>query len=270
MTDARRGTMATSTTNYGIFLLEKYLSAFRYLINVKVFESDKSVKELLHLNTRDDWEFLCAAMDIIADASAAILHVQKFGLSGPTKYDDMGERYLRLYGLLSAIYIQQEAALQLYRIFGVGNYAAMKEQVEGLELRHLRHKIASHGVQYKNRRGGGIEAYVPHRFEIRNTTITAINYTSSKHEKIDLGEAIKAHMDLLISMLDATFEKSIKTLYKGQADKQGRHKVKLDDLRREKRGDVVLEMQGGQKFIITFVGNEPTGQQQVQPPPEPE
>jgi hypothetical protein len=93
--------MATSTTNYGIFLLEKYLSAFRDLINVKVFESDKSVKELLRLNTRADWEFLCAAMDIIADASAAILHVQMFGLSGPTKYDDMGERYLRLYGCLA-------------------------------------------------------------------------------------------------------------------------------------------------------------------------
>jgi hypothetical protein len=68
--------------------------------------------------------------------------------------------------------------------------------------------------------------------------------------------------------LDAAFEKSIKTFYKGQADKQGQHQEKLDDLRIEKRGDQVLEFKGGQKIIITFGGREPTGQQRVQAPPE--
>src|ERR1700731_3985821 len=92
-------------------LLDKYANAFRELINATVQCSPKPLKELLRLNSSADWEFLCAAMDIIGDASTAIDNVQRFGLSGPTKHNDTGEKYLRLYGMLSAAYIQQEAIL---------------------------------------------------------------------------------------------------------------------------------------------------------------
>jgi hypothetical protein len=45
-------------------------------------------------------------MDIVGDASLAMYNFAEFSLDGPTKYEDTGERYLRLYGLLSAVYIQ--------------------------------------------------------------------------------------------------------------------------------------------------------------------
>ena len=50
-----------------------------------------SIKHLLKLNKDSDFDFLIAAMDIIGDASEAISHFQQFGLSGPTKYNDLGE-----------------------------------------------------------------------------------------------------------------------------------------------------------------------------------
>jgi hypothetical protein len=50
-------------------LLDKYASTFRDLINAKVQSSEESVKSLLRLNKDSDWEFLCAATDIIGDAS---------------------------------------------------------------------------------------------------------------------------------------------------------------------------------------------------------
>src|ERR1700758_4341697 len=88
------------------FLL-KYASLFREMVNARVQGSDRSLKDTLRLNAEADWEFLTAAMDIVDDASSAIQHVQTYGLDGPTKYEDIGEKYLRLYGLLSATYIQQ-------------------------------------------------------------------------------------------------------------------------------------------------------------------
>jgi len=75
------------------------------MINSKVWGSKNSIKQLLKLNKDADWEFLTAAMDIVDDASEAIANVQQFGLSGPTKYDDVGEKHLRLYSLLSETYI---------------------------------------------------------------------------------------------------------------------------------------------------------------------
>ena len=91
-------------------LLHKYTSLFRRMINTRIkTDKDQSIRNLLRLSTDSDWEFLTTAMDIVDDASTAIDHVERFGLGGPTKYNDVGEKYLRLYGLLSATYIQQQS-----------------------------------------------------------------------------------------------------------------------------------------------------------------
>jgi hypothetical protein len=45
------------------------------------------------------------AMDVIGDAALALKNFLRFSLDGPTRYEDLGERYLRLYGLLSATYL---------------------------------------------------------------------------------------------------------------------------------------------------------------------
>jgi hypothetical protein len=133
-------------------------------------------------------------MDIIGDASTAIDNVQRFGLSGPTKHDDMGEKYLRLYGMLSAVYIPQEAILTIYCIMCVGNFKGMRMKFESLEIRQLRHKLSSHGTAYLNNKTNITEAYVPLRYEIGDTDVTAVNNTSSCREKINLKEAIETHL----------------------------------------------------------------------------
>src|SRR6266436_9218228 len=158
---ARRKTMARE-----LLLLYKYASLFRELINSKVRSSNGSIKKLLRLNDESDWNFLTAAMDIIDDASSAISHVQEFGLGGPTKYNDIGEKYLRLYGLLSATYIQQEAILTIYRIMNVPNLKATISRFDGLDIRSLRHKLSSHGTDYRDRLTGAKEAYVPLRLNL--------------------------------------------------------------------------------------------------------
>jgi hypothetical protein len=240
-------------------LLEKYASEFRALVNARVQGSDKSVRELLRLSREGDWNFLCAAMDIIGDASSAIGHIARFGLSGPTKYDDLGEKYLRLYGLLSATYVQQEAVLEVYRIMSVGDYKKAKSGVEALQIRKLRHKLSSHGTAYKSE-AGTLEAYAPLRFEIRDNSVTAVNFTkvltSTIMEPVNITEAIGAHSELLIELLDSTIEKSIETLFKGQDDKKPKHRENLKHLRIEREGGLVMKTVGGPTIIINFIGRD--------------
>jgi hypothetical protein len=237
-------------------LLGKYASTFRDQINAKVRSSDKTVKELLRLNSENDWDFLCASMDIIEDASEAVRHVQRFGLSGPTKYNDLGEIYLRLYGLLGATYIQQEAILTIYRIMSDGNRKALKVQFDALEIRQLRHKLSAHGTSYRKTRSDTEEAYVPLRYKIEDTCVTAVNNTSRQHETIDLTEALEKHIRLVIETLDSILETSINRLYQGQEVKTAKSLDKLKDLRIEKNGGIVLDIPGDKKIVITFVSSD--------------
>jgi hypothetical protein len=100
-------------------LLDSYIRAFWKLISSKIADKGEDVQKILHINSSDEFDFLIASRNIIEDASLAILHFQRFGLGGATKYDDLGERYLRLYGLLSATYMQQEAILKILKIMNV-------------------------------------------------------------------------------------------------------------------------------------------------------
>ncbi len=103
--------------------LHFYNDRFRDLINDKAqrhnggSESfDLFIQRSLKLNKVSDWSFICSSMDIINDSLLGIENFIRFGIGGPTKYDDLGEKYIRLYGVLNATYIQQQALLNLYRI----------------------------------------------------------------------------------------------------------------------------------------------------------
>jgi len=62
-------------------------------------------------NHLDDWNVLCASMDTIVDTTLAIDYFKETGIG-----QDDGEKYLRLYGLLQAVYMQQDAIKFLFQI----------------------------------------------------------------------------------------------------------------------------------------------------------
>jgi hypothetical protein len=236
-------------------LLHKYASIFRKMVNAKV-RGKGSIKELLKLNRDTDWDFLTAAMDIVDDASVAIANVKRFGLSGPTKYDDLGEKYLRLYGLLSATYIQQQAILTIYEIMRVPNVKKMKASFDALHLRTFRHKISAHGTDYLNRTTGSKEAYVPLQIELGDKNVTAVKHASSisMHERLNIPEAIDSHITMMIDVMDTISEKAIKTLFKGQEKRRKEFEDELSELRVEKAGGMVIKgPQGAPRIIVTFV-----------------
>ena len=238
-------------------LLHKYASLFRKLINSSVWGSDKSIKTLLRLNSESDWNFLTAAMDIVDDASSAIHHIESYGLSGPTKYRDTGEKYLRLYGLLSATYIQQQAILTIFRIMNVPKPRDAVLRFDKLEIRSLRHKLSSHGTNYRNPTTGTIEAYVPLRFDLGDMKVTAVNQTGASHwEKVDLAKAIQSHIEAALDILDQILEKSIRTVFRGHDKKKNNFLNELADLRTEKAGGFVIKGNRGPKLVVTFVGTK--------------
>jgi hypothetical protein len=229
------------------------------MINTKVqSNSDRSIRNLLRLRADSDWEFLTTAMDIVEDASAVIDHVQRFGLSGSTKYDDVGEKYLRLYGLLSATYIQQQSIGTIFRIMNLPDPKALKAAFEALEIRDLRHKLSSHGTDFLDRTMGSQQAFVPIRFDLGDFRISYVNYSSStSHHKVDISAAIEAHVRLMVGVMDAIIEKSLTTLFEANSKQKSELEAELADLRVEKADGLVFKTGAGPKLVVTVVGTKP-------------
>jgi hypothetical protein len=231
-------------------VLDSYATAFRDLVNAKVWSNSKTIRELLRLNSERDWNFLCTSMDVVGDASTAIRHFLQFGLDGPTRYQDVGERYLRLYGVLSATYVQQQAALKLYELMNVPNPKEMKAKLDTLEIRNLRHKLASHSTDFLTGKDGTTATYVPIRMGLGGFHCLYANNEETEHESADLEKAIEEHCRFVIAMLDTVYEKAVRTLFKGHQKKLAEFHDKLADLRTERDGGLVLRMAQDTKLVI--------------------
>lgn len=236
--------------NSTVDILDTYGKAFRDLINAKVWSRPKSVRELLRLNKDDDWNFICASMDIVGDACAAISHFLQFGLDGPTKYNDVGEKYLRLYGVLNATYIQQEAVLKLYKLTNAPNLKEARSKVEVLQMREVRHKLGAHSTDYLNSTTGQVESYIPVRATLSSFICEYFNNETFSSKRVDLRECLNKHHEVLIDFMDKIYEKTIKTLYRGERERLREFTEKLKDLRIIKDGGLVVATPEGHKFII--------------------
>jgi hypothetical protein len=88
-----------------------------------------------------DWAILCAFLDVLEDTAAALQEYEARGLG-----EGWGERCLRLYGVLNAIYLQQGALVEVYRILGL---PLDKDGAPGsayADLRIVRSDVASHAI----------------------------------------------------------------------------------------------------------------------------
>lgn len=240
-----------------IKILESYSSTYRDLVNDRNLSTKIPIKDALRLNKEEDWSFIWTSMDIIDDATLALESFLKFGLDGPTKYDDVGEKYLRLYGILSATYIQQQAIKRLYKLNNVSNPKEAFKEIDALRIREIRHKIASHPCEYlTGKQKDKLEAYVPVRLYLSGFYIGFVNSENMEIEKISLKDHIEEHIKLMISFLDKIIEKSIITLFKGNQKKLGDFDKRLEHLRIEKNGGIVIKTEKG-KVTIVILGSPP-------------
>jgi hypothetical protein len=81
------------------------------------------------------------ALDTAEDTTLALSNYE----SGAIGSDD-GEKYLKLYGFLQAIFLQQDAIRELHRLF-VGNFADPADMSAWKQLRELRNLTVGHPIE---------------------------------------------------------------------------------------------------------------------------
>lgn len=235
-------------------ILEKYNDAFRDVVTGKlnrisdeINDFNGHIKSVFKLNKKEDFNFLLTAMDIIGDTNMAFSHFLRFGLDGETRYEDAGEAYIRLYGILNATYIQQQAIINLYRICNVPNLSVAKDKIKQLNIRDARHKLGAHCNDFLNGNNEP-ESFVPIRISLNGFTCEYFNNSDSSFHIINLKDAIIDHLFLMAEMYDQVYEKLVNMIYKPNPEKISTLMEKVETPRLERKGHMVFELEDGNGF----------------------
>lgn len=252
--------MPSSKINAVRFFNDKH----RELVNEKAGKADSErepfdlyIKRSLKLNSADDWGILCASMDVIDDSLLGIENFLKFGIDGPTRYGDIGEKYIRLYGALNATYLQQQAIINLFKISNTDSPGSAQDMINTLLIRTIRHKLGAHAVDYENKLDDVTESFVPVRFTLGGMECSYYNNRTLKQETVNLQDAIAEHLDLMATMYAELYEKSVRTIYKSNLDKIALLLKNVSDGQAKRNGDIVVRSPSGDVMFTTMVVSPP-------------
>lgn len=205
----------------------------------------EKVKKRLKLESIDDWEHIWNSLDLINNTETAKNNFFKYGLSGPTKIHDEGEHFLRLYGLLNAIYLQYSAILRLSNTFNFTQQTKWVETFKQLDIIKYRNILGAHTVDYFNHDSGeknlsfqlGQEwlYYARHDIELQSSNHTYEKFNPQKAVVEFNDKAEDFFLEIFLKVIKSIFKQKgsnirIKYLQKIESLKQQKEELKKNNL----------------------------------------
>ncbi|MHA7609480.1 hypothetical protein ACV0BM_011585 [Elizabethkingia meningoseptica] len=181
----------------------------------------EDVKKFYGFEKKFGWNIILNAYYVLNDTELAKASFIQFGLQGPSRHVDIGERYLRLYGLLNSIYQQKIAVDNLMEVFKLIGFKNFSEKLNNCNLISLRNKIASHPSNYINTKEDSehkFDVYEISRPDLQFDKITLLR-NQNNFEYYNLKEAIKEFDNIVIEVLQLITGKIIKKIF----NNQGKH-----------------------------------------------
>lgn len=188
-----------------IELIEDHMQLFRDVVNEHVNdpkydtgeEESIEIQRAFGFRSTSDWGRFCACMDLVEDTVLALQNFYRFQLEGPTRYEERGETYLRLYGVLNAVYLQQSAIEQLVSICLPQRIGDVRQDLKNHRSRELRNILGAHLVDYKKG-----EAFIVTRAFLKGSEVEFMSYTSDRYERVDLIQTIGDHIEFILPVVE--------------------------------------------------------------------
>jgi hypothetical protein len=199
-------------------ILSEYAQKWNGKKNKTTFRS--AVKNFYGFEKDFGWNILLNSFYVIDDTELAKISFKQFELQGPSRHSDIGERYLRLYGLLNAIYQQKLAIDNLLEVHKIVNKKKLSKQLSESKIIELRNKIGAHSTNYKSER---IES--EHNFDVYEISrpkldrdVISLLRNQNEFEKYDLLKDVEIFDKMIESNLSIITTKIIKKVYQNQGD----------------------------------------------------
>jgi hypothetical protein len=188
---------------------------YKYLQDIRGF-INKPRKQFNLLKNRKFWNQLCSSLDVIEDSDLAIdAYINsEFG-------KDDGEKYLRLYGVLQALFLQQDAVTNLCESLGLPN-----NLIANSKLREIR-DIRNDSIGHPTKRGNYKSYHFISRVSIIKSGFQLISYyenNKTKFRDVVVIDIVKEQRKYLLKIL----KKVVKVLK--AEEKANKEKFKMEKL----------------------------------------
>lgn len=172
--------------------LSEKIRAYTYKWNTELYEQ-------LYKIHPDEWNGICAAMDILDDTCLALEDYESHGIGNSDS-----EKYLRLYGLLQGVFLQQDSIRHLHKTF-VGTSLAPTPDSAWAEIRDLRNLTVGHPIEKKN--GQGIRRCFISRVTIKSDGFQLIVWNKERNvdeiESVDLRSLYERYKSEAVTFLES-------------------------------------------------------------------
>lgn len=231
--------MNETIINRLINLLHKTLDHF-----AKKHHSDKGrflakIKHTYGFEDEFGWNMLLNAIYVLQDTELAKSSFLKFGIQGPCKHEDIGEKYLRLYGFLNALYLQKIAIGNLLEIFKIRDKKSIVKRLNASQMIELRNKAASHSSNYGQGYNTKKDLYEIHRRDLENEMVT-LCLNQSVFEKYDISDETDYFNQVVTDALFNITKKAIKKIF----NNKGSFYEELKCIAEERNGIIHIKSKG--------------------------
>ncbi|MCF8303283.1 MAG: hypothetical protein K9I94_08415 [Bacteroidales bacterium] len=131
-------------------------------------DNDEITRKLLKLQYSFDPLRVRSCIDLIEDTENAIRSYSTFGLQkfSESHQLDLGEAYLKLYGILNAIQQQKLAIIELFETFKIENKNSVKLKLDDLTVIEIRNVVGAHKVNLVDKANKSPENFNTNFFRI--------------------------------------------------------------------------------------------------------
>lgn len=206
-------------------------------LNLKNISFLEKTQQRFWFNDIRWWKFLTGTLGIISDSNLAI---QTFLNSKIEEKVPSGESYLRLYWVLSSVYILKQSILELVHLFNVQNKSKIENNFNQLEILFLRHTISAHPTNFEEKveekkNWEYINFSIKRSFKIDRHTLLrdwniTLRFENNEWTTYNIYNLLNDFLELVELNFTSINEKAIKTIFKTSKDKQDKYLTKLNSL----------------------------------------
>lgn len=203
----------------------------------------------------NDHEVIISLYWLLEDTEMAFEDFLNYQLQGPTRIEhNLGEKYLRLYGILNAVNLQKSALLRLYKLFDIPGKEEIVLKLNALKVISLRHKMGAHALDYLD--GKVQKNYRISRVSLDDSRLELHLLNKNEFEKYNLLEIINEFKELfnkeLLNICSIILNKIVPK--DSDVEKELSHKLLL--VSEKIKGNIVIDSPDSvQAVIVKFSSN---------------
>jgi hypothetical protein len=220
-------------------LVRKYESFIREIINSSVrrihwdkLESQQKmfvdkIKELFKFQNSDSWSFLTSSLDTLGDSHFAIISFLNYNIDNGSTFNT-GEKYLRLYGVLSSVYIHFRSVSTLADLVKVKT-SDTELEFKKLDISFLRNAISAHPVNFDL--NGSKTSYKVARYSVNDQGELDVVDAKNQITTYDLHKSLNDYIEFSEKILEQVARKLIENRYASALKKKEELFIQIEELK---------------------------------------